>query len=130
LAFPAPDMDPDFEAAIRENKLVLSRSIERSMRALATLTHHGRGLERAARSVSPEPFAGLPTLGEGPQPEWLGKQLLAAIGVPTPAGGLAPDLDAALRLADEVGYPVALKAQAGALAHKTEAGGVLLNIRD
>ena len=130
LAFPAPDMDPDFEAAIRENKLILSRSIERSMRALATVTHHGRALERSARSVVPEPFAGLPELGKGPQPEWLGKQLLAAIGVKTPAGGLAPDLDTALRLADEIGYPLALKAQAAALAHKTEAGGVLLNIRD
>ena len=32
--------------------------------------------------------------------------------------------------AKRVGYPVALKAQAAALSHKTEAGGVMLNIGD
>ena len=29
-----------------------------------------------------------------------------------------------------IGYPVALKAQAAALAHKSDAGGVALNIAD
>jgi succinyl-CoA synthetase beta subunit len=32
--------------------------------------------------------------------------------------------------AKRIGFPVVLKAQAGALAHKTEAGGVMLNIKD
>ena len=33
-------------------------------------------------------------------------------------------------IAERVGYPVALKAQAAALSHKTEAGGVMLNLAD
>jgi succinyl-CoA synthetase beta subunit len=33
-------------------------------------------------------------------------------------------------VAKRIGYPVALKAQAAALSHKTEAGGVMLNIAD
>lgn len=130
LGFPAPELNAEFEAGIREHGLILSRSLERSMRALARVTHHGRELERAARSVTPEPFADLPALGGGPQPEWLGKQLLAAIGVRTPDGGLARTPEDAEAIASQVGYPVALKAQAGALAHKTEAGGVLLGIAD
>src|SRR5262249_2321418 len=32
--------------------------------------------------------------------------------------------------ANRIGYPVAIKAQAAALAHKTEAGGVILNLAD
>ena len=48
----------------------------------------------------------------------------------TPAGELARDLDSARAVAARIGYPVALKAQAAALAHKTEAGGVLLNLAD
>jgi len=74
--------------------------------------------------------AKLPPLGHGTQPEWLCKKLLAAMGIATPAGGLARNLDEAERIASEIGYPVAMKAQAGALAHKTEAGGVKLNLAD
>lgn len=130
LGFPSPDMDPEFEASARENRLILSRSIERSMRAIARVTHYGRALQRAARSVSYAPFASLPALGTGPQPEWLGKTLLAAIGIRVPDGGLAASLAEAEEIAGRAGYPVALKAQAAALAHKTEAGGVLLGIKD
>jgi acyl-CoA synthetase (NDP forming) len=130
LAFPAPELDEDFAASVRENRLILSRSIVRSMRALARITHYGRALERNARSSVPTPFAGLATLGHGPQPEWRGKELLAQIGVRIPEGGFARDVDEAEAIAARVGYPVAIKAQAGALAHKTEAGGVLLGIAD
>ena len=51
-------------------------------------------------------------LGQGPQPEWLGKQVLAALGVRIPAGELARSADAAVAIADRIGYPVAMKAQA------------------
>ncbi|MCW2337218.1 acyl-CoA synthetase (NDP forming) [Sphingobium sp. B2D3A] len=130
MAFPAPEMDADFEASVRANRLILSRSIERSMTALSRVTRHGRSLARSARSVTHTPFADLPTLGSGPQPEWLGKQLLSAMGIRVPAGGLATTLEEAEATAAKVGYPLAIKAQAGALAHKTEAGGVILGIRD
>mgnify|MGYP003693986681 FL=1 len=33
-------------------------------------------------------------------------------------------------VAKRIGYPVVLKAQAAALSHKTEAGGVILNLAD
>ena len=130
LAFPSPDLDPDFAQAVLDNGLILSRSIERSMRAIARLTHYGRTLERNARSVSHTPFEDLGVLGRGPQPEWAGKRLLSAIGIRIPDGDLARTLDEAVSIAERVGFPVAIKAQAGALAHKTEAGGVMLGIGD
>jgi len=58
------------------------------------------------------------------------KTLLAAIGIATPHGALAKSSDEAERIAAEIGYPVAMKAQAAALAHKTEAGAVRLNLAD
>jgi succinyl-CoA synthetase beta subunit len=73
---------------------------------------------------------GLPALGKGSAPEWLGKQFLAAAGMPVPVGALARCEDEALAVADRVGYPVAMKAQAAALSHKTEAGGVVLGVAD
>jgi succinyl-CoA synthetase beta subunit len=72
----------------------------------------------------------LPKLGKGAQPEWLGKKVLAAAGVRVPNGELARTADEAITAAKRIGYPVVLKAQAAALSHKTEAGGVILDLAD
>ena len=77
-----------------------------------------------------EPIEGLPKLGKGAQPEWLGKKVLAAAGIRVPDGDLARTADEAAAVAKRIGYPVVLKAQAAALSHKTEAGGVMLNLAD
>ena len=47
-----------------------------------------------------------------------------------PDGELARTPDDAVAVARRVGFPVALKAQAADLSHKTEAGGVMLNLAD
>src|SRR5262249_51404199 len=52
------------------------------------------------------------------------------IGISTPPGALARSLPDAQKIAERLGYPVAMKAQAAVLAHKTEVGGVLLGITD
>lgn len=54
--------------------------------------------------------------------------LLTAYSIPTPRTGMAPGVDHALALADSIGYPVALKLAAPSLTHKSDVGGVLLNI--
>src|SRR5690606_25044838 len=130
FSLPNSELAPEFEAALKENRIVFSRSAERTMQAMALATFHGRMLARAERAVSPEPFEGLPDLGTGALPEWQGKALLRAIGIQVPEGGLATSIGEAEAIAARIGYPVALKAQAGTLAHKTEAGGVILNLAD
>jgi acyl-CoA synthetase (NDP forming) len=72
----------------------------------------------------------MPRLGKGTQPEWLSKKVLSAAGIRVPDGELARAPDDAVAITNRVGYPVALKAQAAALAHKSEAGGVMLNLAD
>jgi acyl-CoA synthetase (NDP forming) len=123
-------LPPEFVERARERRIILSRSSEESLIALAHVIEYGQRLAELRPSSTPEPFSGLPKLGSGPQPEWLGKQLLAAIGIKTPQGALAKTLDEAGSIAARLGYPVAMKAQAAALAHKTEAGGVALNLAD
>ena len=91
---------------------------------------YGRSLARTPLRDAPAPFKKMPELGEGAQPEWFGKKILAAAAIRVPDGDLARTVDEALAVAARVGYPVVLKAQAAALAHKTEAGGVALNITD
>lgn len=120
----------EFADVARENRVIISRSSDRSMRAIAQATFHGRARERAKQSVKAVPFTNLPKLGSGTQPEWLGKQFLAAAGIKIPDGALAKTADEAVTIAKRVGFPLAMKAQAGALAHKTEAGGVMLGIKD
>jgi acetate---CoA ligase (ADP-forming) len=57
------------------------------------------------------------------------RRLLEAYSVPVVPERLAPDADAAVEAAHELGYPVVLKAAAPG-AHKTEAGGVILDLGD
>jgi len=57
------------------------------------------------------------------------RALLAAYGLPLVGERTATDADAAVSAAEELGYPVVVKT-AAAGAHKTEAGGVHLDLRD
>jgi acetyltransferase len=54
--------------------------------------------------------------------------LLAAYSIPVPAVALARTAEEAAALAAEIGFPVALKIASPDLAHKSEFGGVLLNL--
>ncbi len=56
------------------------------------------------------------------------EELLLAYRIPTPASGLAPNLEQALLLAQSVSYPVALKLAASEVTHKSDVGGVALNL--
>lgn len=57
-----------------------------------------------------------------------GKQLCDAYGIPTPKEGLATSAAEAVRLAQEMGYPVVLKIVSPDILHKTEAKGVLTGL--
>ena len=56
------------------------------------------------------------------------KQVSDAYGISIPQEGLATSSDKAATLAEEIGYPVVLKVSSKDILHKTEAGGVLVNL--
>jgi acetyltransferase len=56
------------------------------------------------------------------------KQVLAAYGIPVVRTAVAHDADEAVRLAEEMGFPVALKIISPQITHKTEVGGVALSL--
>ena len=56
------------------------------------------------------------------------KQVFQAYGIAVTVEHLALDADAAVRLALDIGYPVALKVESSDIAHKTEAGVVRLGL--
>jgi acyl-CoA synthetase (NDP forming) len=57
-------------------------------------------------------------------------RLLAEYSLPLLASSVATDEDSAVRAADIMGYPVAMKIVASSLSHKTDVGGVVLNVGD
>jgi acetyl coenzyme A synthetase (ADP forming)-like protein len=58
------------------------------------------------------------------------RTVLAAYGIRVPGAGEAASAEEAARLAAEIGFPVALKLASDTILHKTEVGGVALNLRD
>jgi acetyltransferase len=60
--------------------------------------------------------------------EFESKQVLAAYGVPVAQTVIATDAAAAAKAAGEMGYPVVLKIYSETITHKTDVGGVQLNL--
>ncbi|HEY9708680.1 MAG TPA: bifunctional acetate--CoA ligase family protein/GNAT family N-acetyltransferase, partial [Oculatellaceae cyanobacterium] len=62
--------------------------------------------------------------------EWESKQLLTAYGIPTVETHVATSIEEAVTQANTVGYPVVLKVFSKTITHKTDVGGVQLNLMD
>ena len=56
-------------------------------------------------------------------------EVAAAYGIPVPAGKLAMSLEDAVRFAEEIGYPVALKVVSPEILHKSDVGGIVLDLK-
>ncbi len=62
--------------------------------------------------------------------EELSKQLLQAYGIPVSMPKLAKTSKEAIKFANETGYPVVLKIQSPDISHKSDVGGVVLNLEN
>ncbi|HEX9029849.1 MAG TPA: bifunctional acetate--CoA ligase family protein/GNAT family N-acetyltransferase, partial [Anaerolineales bacterium] len=60
--------------------------------------------------------------------EYESKQLLAAYGIPVGDTLIAATPDEAVQAAEKIGYPVVLKIHSETITHKTDVGGVKLNL--
>ncbi|MEI3651917.1 MAG: bifunctional acetate--CoA ligase family protein/GNAT family N-acetyltransferase [Dolichospermum lemmermannii FEM_B0920] len=62
--------------------------------------------------------------------EFESKDILAAYGIPIVAGCIAESADKAVECAENLGYPVVLKLYSQTITHKTDVGGVQLNLQN
>lgn len=86
---------------------------------------------RQAPGGAPAGAARLLLAAAGPEiSEREAKEVLAAYGVPVTGETLVDLVEDAVAAAARLGYPVVLKVEAPAVAHKTEAGIVRLDLRD
>ena len=58
------------------------------------------------------------------------RKVLAALGLPLPGGGFCRTADEAALVASQLGFPVAVKLASRQIVHKTDVGGVRLNLQD
>ncbi|HAP31874.1 MAG TPA: CoA-binding protein, partial [Firmicutes bacterium] len=62
-------------------------------------------------------------------PEAEAKEVLEAAGIPTTRCHIVENAAQACSMAEAIGFPVVLKISSPRLLHKTEAGGVALNLQ-
>jgi acetyl-CoA synthetase len=62
--------------------------------------------------------------------EFDGKQLLAKHGISIPKSELVSSIEGALKVADKLNYPVAVKVSSETLVHKSDSGAVRVNVKD
>jgi acetyltransferase len=62
--------------------------------------------------------------------EYESKKLLESYGIPTTATEVAATEAEAVKWAEKIGFPVVLKLYSLTITHKTDVGGVILNLRD
>jgi acetyltransferase len=81
-------------------------------------------------STADEIITSVRTAGRTLLTEVESKQLLAAAGIPTIETRIATTSADAVHHADEIGYPVVVKLHSLTVTHKTDVGGVLLDLTD
>lgn len=57
------------------------------------------------------------------------KKVLSKYGIPVTQGSIAKSADEAFRIASSIGFPVAMKISSPDISHKSDVGGVVLNIK-
>jgi acyl-CoA synthetase (NDP forming) len=118
---------PEYVEGLRKVGIPWFPSTERAYRAIARLADLSKR-DLTDRTQPPLPVDGLDAVS-GVVPEYKAKALLRPLGLAFPESRFAATADEAAAAADALGYPVVLKAQAAALGHKSDAGGVILNLR-
>jgi acyl-CoA synthetase (NDP forming) len=112
---------------LRAARVPVFHSPGKAMEALAALRRFtlarrdGRGQGEGTNPLPAPPATG---------GEYAAKQFLAQLGIPVTDDRLASSADEAVAAAEQLGYPLALKVHTPAITHKTEAGGVRLNLTD
>lgn len=123
-----------------ENGLPAYGAPDRAINAMGALRDYARmkasvaeesgGCASDAREKALEIIRRARADGRGSLTEIEAKDLFALYGLPVTKTVLAKSEDEAARLAYEIGYPVVMKIVSPEILHKSDAGGVKVNLRD
>ncbi len=141
--FPGSAMG-DYIAPLRAGHIPCLPHVDSALRLLRLLRqadpgpdsapHPGPAGTRRHRGAARHSRSRRPSRPSGPSRGWMPMEgvvaLLSEFSVPQPAAGFVTSAEAAVTLAERLGYPVVLKAVIPGAVHKTDAGGVALDLRD
>ena len=118
---------PETVAAYAESGFICIREPARAIKALAALEHFTRSWSTPL--PAPDACDDLPRIEAGRSfSEVTAKALLAGIGIPSPSEYLAADGKSAQAFANTIAGPLAIKIISPDILHKSELGGVALNV--
>ncbi len=101
-----------------------------TVKDLLRAAHYQAPQDAALPPLPPAVAAVTASLPQGMLSEDDAKRLLAAAGIPVAQGELATDAEQAARIAQAMGYPVVMKVVADGITHKSDMGGVKLDLAD
>lgn len=126
-----------------ENNIPAYRTPEAAIKAFMTLVDYARNLESLYETPKDIPVEfpvdrrkirieidELTKTRRGILPEKTSKAILESYGIPTTMPRIAKNSDEAVEIASKIGYPVVLKIHSEDISHKTDVGGVALDLRD
>ncbi len=102
----------------------------RSLYEASAIRHGSEAATQSARDVSRAVIETVRKDNRTLLTEVESKQILSAYGIPTVETRLASSEDEAVAYADSIGYPIVVKLYSKTLTHKTDVGGVHLNLRN
>jgi acyl-CoA synthetase (NDP forming) len=117
----APEKIRDYEA----DGWICFEDPSRAVVAIEAMGRFGAAFAKPEAAAVPLPKVTLPAITPS---EAVAKALLAEAGVPAVPEHAAPDTEAAVAAAEAIGYPVVLKILSPDILHKSEIGGVLLDV--
>lgn len=125
------DISPYARSVLDEVGLHVVNGIEHGMTAIGNAVDwHERRAKHLARRPHRAPGPAIPAgAGGRPSSEWEVRAALAAGGVPVAPARLVTSAEEAAAAASELGLPAVLKVASPDVTHKTEAGGVALDLR-
>ncbi len=124
------DLSRTARAVVERTGLHFTAGMEHGLRALGRFLWWSEYIQAAPgkASVEPPPPIAHDQPFTGDWSEVQARALLEKAGIPTVPAHLATSADEAAQAARELGLPVVLKIQSASLPHKSDVGGVALNL--
>jgi acyl-CoA synthetase (NDP forming) len=113
---------------VRELGMPVFEELTDAVRTVARLADLAAGFEAGIAPVAPAAAPAVRLSLDEPLTESAAKGVLAAAGIPVVTERVAHSADEAVAAAREVGLPVAMKIESKDIAHKSEVGGVVLDV--